>query len=196
MGSAAMGHTALDQARAQAMLQRCAGKAGILLLPDYGTLLGAARQGGMIPWDTDGDVSVFVSGDDFPARWQHFESLLRLERSPRAKLYPKRSGKHPYDLAILYGRATVDIFPWYRGDLGLWYRPRYNVIDELHRKGLFVHDDWLEEFTTLPFHNVKLKVSARYQDWLTHRYGDWRTPVDQKGSESTQRVFAMHQGAP
>ncbi|MBR1804776.1 MAG: LicD family protein [Selenomonadaceae bacterium] len=48
--------------------------------------------------------------------------------------------------------------------------------------------EWFDETIYLPFETVEMPVPKEYEKWLTRRYGDWRTPVDDGG----QRLGLLH----
>lgn len=151
-----------------------------------GTLLGIARDGDLLPWDHDVDISIFV--DDA----ERFMSNLWFFYSKGYK--------------ISFRRSSSTIGPFVKGQLCLfkikrfipslikffypWYSEFYIVLDifvkakdetytywQAQGKLLKVESKYYETFETIDYQNEKLKVPNCYRGYLIQKYGDWSVPV-------------------
>lgn len=140
---------------------------------DYGALLGAVREGGMVAWDNDADISVRLSD---------YGALKRLRPIARSHGFTLRFIKH-----LDYARAQVSdvnklhvcIFVWHDDKTrpGWLERPTYMRIDDLHNKGRGFPAAWIEERTRVSWEGIPVWAPSDPERMLTHRYGDWRRPA-------------------
>ncbi len=78
---------------------------GIVHWLDYGSLLGAVREGELIPWDADSDFGIL----------HHEEASVLALADEVAAAGHRLDGSHPGVIQILYSEANstrVDLFPW------------------------------------------------------------------------------------
>lgn len=207
MGGVAMGHRARYYEALVADAMTCARRAGVTAWLDYGTLLGAVREAKMIPWDSDADISVLF---DRTGMDRFVSELKRKGITYRVKNVAKRQGLNKYTdgFVIKRDRAYCDVFVWHRAvgeDPGIelrerdrewiadhdayYYRARYARTDYRDDKGLFVDPEWVAESRPGKFGKFDVPLPVGAEALLTHRYGDWRTPRDQKKTPSSCRVF-------
>lgn len=157
-------------------------RAGIRLALDGGTALGVVREQRLLPWDTDMDLAI---------DWEAVPYLRRLA----FRLF----FRHGY--RIRFRHATRDIGPYRKGDIRvmkIWKRKFFllkgDVLMELFvRKQQDGKAYWLlgndhpvlnampDKFhcnlTRIDFNGRQFYVPADTDEFLTYRYGDWRTPV-------------------
>jgi hypothetical protein len=170
----------LEQARALLLaVARALDRAGLHWHLEGGTLLGIVRDGDLLPWDTDMDVS--VQADDAP----HLVRALRAALPWREwRLAPRRfTADGPAwrrgqlrllkvasrRLGFLDGPLRLDVFVKYRADGQAWWQAEERVmrVPEAHYAG---HDP-------LEWRGATLRAPRDPAGYLALKYGDWRTPV-------------------
>jgi phosphorylcholine metabolism protein LicD len=128
----------------------------------YGTLLGAIREGDLIPWDRDLDIGVFES--EAEKRWP---AILELLDSGFQVLRTAGVGN---SVQFIRGREQVDMSSYerykYRGrDLWRWGR-------------FFEPNDYFTGFREVPFLGTTFLVPEKAEKFLyDHYHGEaWKTP--------------------
>lgn len=151
-------------------------RAGIVWWADYGTLLGAVRDGRLIPWDSDADLGVLgeYHGDVLQLAEQ-------IERDGYLLASLRRTGRMfgGGDRAKVYlsarNRTPVDLFFWHRKTNGDYARNEYVPCDQ--SKGREFPEDRLFPLTTVKWEGLTLPAPADPEWFCEHRYGpNWRAP--------------------
>jgi phosphorylcholine metabolism protein LicD len=148
-----------------------------------GTLLGIVRENRLLPWDNDLDLSI---------RSNELGTVMRLRLSIWLKGYRIRVRRHPVadpPLAagtvrllkittrrwfFLNGDVRMDVFVKYKSDNEyLW------TVGKKNRVKKSVPARFYESLTTINFNGKTYQIPLDYDGYLSYRYGDWRTPVQE-----------------
>lgn len=143
----------------------------ILATPAFGTLLGIIRENNFIEWDEDIDIFILEEDKD-----KLLDSFWDLERIGFKLVREDRCGLL---YSIMRNGEYVDFYiaekmsPEVRGSC-----------DE------FVLESRLTDLIDWDFRGLTVKIPRQYEEALTLRYGDWRTPVQYADfSISRAKVF-------
>jgi hypothetical protein len=147
---------------------------GILYWMDFGTLLGAVRNGELIPWDKDADFGVLLK--DEPKIDKLYGKIRRAGfdiDKPWNGLYKVYYSKH--------NRNYIDLFTWDKWSLNQkrkdWWKREcmHNMIGLNHKK--FFPSWFIEETEWVELHGKPLRAPREYEKFLELRFGkSWKIP--------------------
>ncbi len=154
-------------------------EAGIPYHLEGGTLLGLVRDGDLLPWDHDVDISVMA--EDLPrllacrSRLSGWKWIVRTRKGfvsnhPAVAKAPVRLVKVKDRVALFFsGRMCLDIFVKVEHEGSVYWEAK----DRLMR----VDARYYRSFEEVEYRGHRLKVPNAYRDYLTEKYGDWSVPV-------------------
>lgn len=156
-------------------------KAQIPYVLEAGTLLGIIREGRLLPWDDDVDLTITK---------QNESKLLAIITKIRLSGYKVSVKKYKKDLKY-FDRGEIRIikvkhltFPFFKTDVTLDIFVKKLIGDEYYwtvgvKKPVLksVPKRFYEKLTEIEFRNKHYSVPEDYEGYLTEHYGDWRTPV-------------------
>eukprot|EP00111_Clytia_hemisphaerica_P017081 TCONS_00050589-protein len=125
---------------------------------DYGSLLGAVRYHGIIPWDGDGDVS-FLKDDP-----NVNEALRDINNR----------GVSANTMIATYGSASVDLVRWTEHEKTYTkYYPSWvkdGLITKISHKLEYIPKEFIGKRTILEFVGIQVAVPEKYIGLLKRRY--------------------------
>jgi hypothetical protein len=149
--------------------------AGITHWISSGTLLGLYRDGGFIPHDTDLDINVLVEKPEaIVVRGFEVCRIMYYQKPQPGSPTGYYSDDYPMQIALTRGGEIFDMYYFYReGDFALNIN-EYGIIKKpMH---------FIDNMTTITWHKKEYNAPGPIEDFLTWRFGDWKTPKSSKQS--------------
>jgi len=152
---------------------------------DFGTLLGIVREGRILPWDDDMDISIFEE-DRQKVHDVVMPEIKRLNYRIYSRMHEMdddilkngdfRTFKvRNYRWKFFKGYVKIDIFVMYKkGDYIYW-----REFNKRHRLPLSL----VKEFNTIEFKGKEYIKPKDTDAYLTYHYGNWRVPIAEYDSE-------------
>lgn len=167
---------------------------------ESGTLLGAVREGRLLPWDNDLDLSI-RSSDVHRLLRLKWPLLLRGYRVKKERFYQDYGPLKAGELRILKikswhlkakaeNKLLIDLFIKYPDeDRYYWSVGKKSIVNKSAPRH---HYDTLD---TIVFDNREFCIPSDVENYLTHRYGDWRTPVQEWNFKTDDKAVDRNAGA-
>lgn len=141
---------------------------------DFGTLLGIVRDGKIIEWDSDIDISIYSNELDklkkiieknleeltnkFKVTWR-FEEIINEENNLESLILSFRDKK-----------KNLNEFPISFSAIMFNKTHAYQVMNKVPKVHFAKHE-------TIDYQGEKVRVPYDYKKYLALTYGDWRTPI-------------------
>lgn len=134
-----------------------------------GTVLGFVREGDFIKWDFD--VDFFVDSADVMGK-EH--NIVKSFKNRGFIIVKVRSGKTDWKVAVEKEDLHIDVRSFYRkGD---------NFISKVRRSNrkfsvYTMPSKYMDNLQEITFYGEEYFIPEDTDGYLTHLYGDWRTPI-------------------
>lgn len=157
-----------------------------------GTLLGLRREGRLLPWDNDLDISIHES---------EFNKLSLLQNTLKKNGYRVRTRVFEKDSEVfkkgdlrMIKIRTRRFFGIFKGnvclDVFIKYTKNEKTYWEIANKVKNVPFKYYETFKTLDFKGKPYAIPNLTDEYLTYRYGDWQTPVKDWDTAKDDRALS------
>lgn len=152
--------------------------AGVVYHLEGGTLLGLVRDGHLLEWDDDMDIS--IPSEYFKkAKFALYPLILKGWRidNRRWKLFKQYGFRGTRIIKIRdrsrgifkTGRVYLDVILKFRLDESVYWQAKKRLMK--------VNSRYYEGFDEIKIDGFTFKVPVDYKDYLTEKYGDWSKPV-------------------
>ncbi|WP_156967299.1 LicD family protein [Ureibacillus sinduriensis] len=132
----------------------------------FGTLLGIARDGRLIPWDDDIDIAIFGS-DIQKVQEVLLDSIQNLEKLFDLQVFLRiYSNGKPASI-------TIDCIENGRKLFMVNFDCMYKIEDMVKQELNDTPAKFFEGYDELPFEGTQIRVPKDYKGYLDYTYGDW-----------------------
>lgn len=157
-----------------------------------GTLLGLRREGRLLPWDNDLDISIHESEINklsllqstlkkkgYRVRTRVFEKDSDVFKKGDLRMIKIRTKRF---FGILKGNVCLDVF--------IKYTKNEKTYWEIANKVKNVPSKYYDTFKTFDFKGKPYAIPELTDEYLTYRYDDWQTPVKDWDTAKDDRALS------
>lgn len=157
-----------------------------------GTLLGLRREGRLLPWDNDLDISIHESEFNklsllqntlkkkgYRVRTRVFEKESDIFKKGNLRMIKIRTKRF---FGLLKGNVCLDVF--------IKYTKNKKTYWEIANKVKNVPSEYYDTFKTLDFKGKSYAIPELTDAYLTYRYNDWQTPVKDWDTAKDDRALS------
>jgi lipopolysaccharide cholinephosphotransferase len=149
-----------------------------------GTLLGLVRDGDLLPWDGDLDISI---PSEYAERIEKMRwTLLKLGIKISTRRSQQAHGPiHVGQFSIFKIKSLTNyliqlVWPKYPSvvlDIFVKVKDNQYTYWQANSKVMRVENRYYESYETISYRGQQLKVPNQYKEYLTEKYGDWSVVV-------------------
>lgn len=151
-----------------------------------GTLLGIVRDGELLPWDHDIDLSISVNDAE---RFAANKSMLAKKgyRITKRKMHRNIGGLKKDQYRVFKVKKRIPsilkaLFPIFHkfmvvADIFVKADDEKYTYWQAMEKIMRVDKVYYSKYETVDYLDRKVKVPFKYKDYLTQKYGDWSVPI-------------------
>jgi phosphorylcholine metabolism protein LicD len=144
-----------------------------------GTLLGIFREGRLLPWDNDIDISVvsqesnkfkklfiYLNKHNYRVRVRYFKKNKYPFKKGDVRIIKIRNKSF---FGLIKGKVCFEIFVKYPAEKNFFWK--------IGKKTKSVPEKFYKSFTKIHFQNYKYLIPKLTEDYLKYRYGNWKKQV-------------------
>jgi len=157
-----------------------------------GTLLGVVRENRLLPWDNDLDISIKEE------EWPKLEKVLsKIKYLIDTKQFKRDVSPFKKGVTRIV-KVRTRRFYFFRGEITLDIFIKFKKDDTYHwqvgNKPKSVPAHFYNKIVTHSFAGKDYKIPENYTEYLTHRYGDWETPVKEWNTYTDDNAISKSAG--
>lgn len=151
-----------------------------------GTLLGIVRDGDLLPWDHDIDLSIPLKDAELFVQ-NKIKLLFKGYRVTKGKIHKdiggfKKGEYRIFKVKKFWPSIFKGVFPILNkhmivADIFVKADDATHTYWQAMEKIMCVNKIYYSAFETVDYMDRQLRIPYKYKEYLTEKYGDWSTPV-------------------
>ncbi|MEK4711624.1 LicD family protein [Sporosarcina sp. FSL K6-5500] len=142
---------------------------------DFGTLLGIVREGDLISWDDDIDLSILMNDyDEVVSLFRNNIKDFEIDKDIECKVHVTHDKirKEPINIGISFATNGNKVIRKFQINIGV-----VTIKDEFAVQSMNCSPKYhFEQQQKIDFWGEKISVPFEYESYLEFTYGDWKTP--------------------